>query len=62
MLVPRARYPRNHCDEHNGAGWEAIVLSATGVTAMVRYLHARTADGRPYEDTREPLGALKPIN
>ena len=62
VLVPRARYPRNHCDEHNGAGWEAIVLSATGVTAMVRYLHARTADGRPYEDTREPLGALKPIN
>ena len=61
VIVPSARYPRNACDEHGGQGWEAQVISATRVSAVVRYLKARTADGRVYEDTREPLDSLRPI-
>lgn len=61
VVVPSSRYPRHTCHEHNGQGWEAQVLSATRVSAVVRYLRARTADGRPYEDTREPLASLRPI-
>ena len=61
VLVPQTRYPRQACHEHNGLGWEAQVVSATGITALVRYLYARAADGRPYEDTREPLAVLQPI-
>jgi len=62
VLVPSSRYPRHRCDEHGGAGWEAQIVSATGVSAVVRYLYARTAGGRPYEDTREPLHILQPID
>ena len=62
VLVPATRYPRDTCREHGGRGWEAHILSATGVTALVRYLYARTAGGRPYEDTREPLDQLEPLD
>ena len=60
VLVPSTRY-KNKCTEHGGRGWEAIVQSATGTTAVVRYLYARTPDGRRYEDTREPLDLLEPL-
>ena len=49
------------CDEHGGAGWEALVVRSTAVTAVVRYVSARTADGRPYADDRLPLTRLTPI-
>ena len=62
VLVPQSRYPRHRCDEHGGRGWEAQILSATNVSAVVRYLYARSADGRPYEDTREPLHLLEALN
>ena len=61
VIVSSARYPRHACNEHGGQGWEAQILSATRVSAVVRYLRARTIDGRPYEDTREPLASLRPI-
>ena len=61
VLVPSARYPTHACNEHDGKGWEAQILSATRITAVVRYLYARTADGRVYEDTREPIGCLEPL-
>ena len=62
VLVPATRYPRHTCTEHDGEGWEAIVLSATSVSAVVRYLYARTVDGRKYEDTREPLHILQALD
>ena len=54
-------WPHYSCDEHGGLGWEAEVLSATSVTAVVRYLHARTPTGRPYEDVRLALSRLRPV-
>ena len=54
-------YPQYTCSERGGAGWECLVISATGVSAVVRFLHARAADGRPYADERLPLHALQPL-
>ena len=60
-LVPAAVYPQYACSERGGAGWECLVISATGVSAVVRFLYDRTADGRPYADERLPLSALQPL-
>ena len=38
-----------------------LVLSATAATAVVRFLHDRAADGRPYQDERLPLDRLQPL-
>ena len=38
--------------------WEVKVVAIEGETATVRYLHARSPDGRHYEDTDEPLSSL----
>ena len=61
VLVPASVYPREACSEHAGAGWESLVLSATGLTAVVRFLYARTNDGRPYQNERLPLTQLQPL-
>ena len=36
--------------------------AAPSVSAVVRYLYARTVDGRKYEDTREPLHILQALD
>ena len=61
VLVPAQLYPQYRCDEQGGRGWEALVVRATATTAVVHYVSARTADGRPYADDRLPLSRLKPI-
>ena len=61
-LVPRSRYPNESCSEHDGRGWEVLIISATSQTAVVRFLFARTARGQRYEDTREPLHLLEPLS
>ena len=52
VLVPHELWPTFACQEHGGVGWAAVVLSATKYTALVRFEHATTADGRPYEPIR----------
>ena len=61
-LVPRSRYPHESCNEHEGRGWEVLIISATSQTALVRFLFARSARGQRYEDTREPLHVLEPLS
>ena len=61
VLVPATLYPQYKCSEHAGTGWEGLVLSATAATAVVRFLHDRAADGRPYQDERLPLDRLQPL-
>ena len=56
------RYPSHRCDEHDGRGWEAVIISATGRSAVVRYAHAVTRDGRAYQDTREPFEELEALD
>lgn len=61
VLVPAAVYPQEACAEIGGTGWECLVVGASRVSAVVRFLNARTADGRSYADARLPLSALKPM-
>ena len=61
VLVPAEVWPRYRCTEHGGAGWQATIISASRVTAVVRFTTARAADGRPYEDERLPLHLLRPL-
>ena len=61
VLVPANFWPDFQCDEHNGRGWEAEVRSTTGLTALVRFVHARAPDGRPYRDERLALDRLLPL-
>ena len=51
-------WPKYECKE--GAGWLATVtrLSAAGTAATVAFVHARTRDGRPYEDSLLPWTQL----
>ena len=61
VAVPSAMWPAYTCDEMGGEAWLAIVLSSTGLTARVRFAHAKTPTGRDYEDVRLPLGALRRV-
>jgi len=62
VLVPRGMYPSYACDENNGHGWTAIVLSCTRAgVATLRYVEAATARGIPYEDISVQLNALTPL-
>ena len=58
VVVPSTIWPRYRCRELGGAGWAVRVLSSTAHTAVVRFLHARTHDGRPYSDERLPWNLL----
>ena len=62
VIVNRDAWPTYPCLEHNGLGWEAQVRSATGTSAVVRFAHATTAAGRPYEDVRLPIRWLHPLH
>lgn len=58
VVVPSTIWPRYRCRELGGAGWVVRVLSSTAHTAVVRFLHAHTHDGRPYSDERLPWSLL----
>ena len=61
VLVPRDIWPTYSCSEHGGAGWEARVVSATRVSAVVCFAQARDRHGRPYPNERLPLHVLQPL-
>ena len=61
VLIPSDLWPTVRCHENDGRGWEGEVRSETGLTALVRFVNARTPDGRPYMDERLPLDRLQPF-
>jgi hypothetical protein len=61
VLVPREIWPSYSCAEHDGAGWHAQVRNATALTVCVRFTHARTQRGKPYEDVRLPWPSLRSL-
>jgi hypothetical protein len=61
VLVPAHVWPSYTCDEHDGRGWEAVVLRHSRGAATVRFLHAATARGMPYADAQLQLTVLHPI-
>ena len=54
-LLPTARATITFLHEPGGA------LHGGHAQAVVRYVSARTADGRPYADDRLPLTRLAPV-
>ena len=61
VLVPATLWPAYVCSERGGAGWEAVVRSATAVTVVVSFTTATDKLGRQYEDSRLPIGRVQPI-
>ena len=61
VAVPSSVWPTYSCRELDGRGWEAIVLSVSSTTALIRFANATTRDGRPYENERLPLSALAAV-
>ena len=61
VLVLANYWPQYACTEHAGAGWEADVVSATGVSAVVRFTYARAQDGRQWEPERVPYAHVRPL-
>ena len=41
-------WPRYSCSEHDGVGWSAEAISEQNGRLEVRFLHARTVDGRTW--------------
>ena len=54
VLVPAAVYPNEVCDEHEGRGWTAVVLSTSKLTLQLKFAHARDASGEAFGPVRLP--------
>jgi hypothetical protein len=61
VLVPAEIWPGYKCREHGGEGWEASIISATALSAVVHFTHHHAAGGRAYQNERLPLELLRPI-
>lgn len=65
LALPRAMWPDYPCNELGGLGWRVLLLAASPAAATVRFIHARSRNGRRYEDTQVQTSALmliKPLN
>ena len=62
VLVPTAVYPDYYCSE--GDGWLAQIVSISGSgaeeAARLRFVRARTRDGRTFQDARLLVSVLQP--
>ena len=58
VLVPANLWPQYRCTENEGHGWSATVVSATAVTALVRFAAATTRSGLRCADERLPWNRL----
>jgi hypothetical protein len=63
VLVPKASWPADKCDEHNGTGWEARIIAyqPPSNVATVQFLHAATARGVPFENVKLLMSTLTPL-
>ena len=52
VLVPASTWPTYACNENDGQGWLAKVVSNHGAAVRVCFETACTANNRPYEDVR----------
>ena len=63
VLVPRATWPADRCDENDARGWTAHIVNftATRSSAIIRFAHATDARGLPYADHELRLSSLLPL-
>jgi hypothetical protein len=55
VLVPRALWPTEPCDEEGGRGWTAIVLKSRWKIVTVRFLKTKAADEHLHLDVLQPI-------
>ena len=61
VIVPRAVYPTEPCDENGGDGWSATAAPHKRGTCKVSFTHARAMDGTPFEDVYLLSACLRPL-
>ncbi|MDC0526059.1 reverse transcriptase domain-containing protein, partial [bacterium] len=61
-LIPRDHWPDDQCDEHEGRGWEVIIVKRSGEWALCKFVSARTAEGVPYADEWRRIKDLIPLS
>ena len=61
LVLRAATWPAYECDEHGGAGWEAVIKCVVRGNARVHFLHATTPRGLPYADEDLQLHVLQPL-
>ena len=62
-MVPRGEWPSYRCNELGGEGWlvQVVALRNRAREARIRFLDARTRDGRPFEEVDILSAVLKPV-
>ena len=58
FIVPRAIWRDYKCDELDGKGWLAQAVGGDKTHIKLRFVHARTAQGVPYNDVRLMPGSV----
>ena len=59
VAVMREAWPSYACHELGGRAWQAVAVARAKGRAVVRFTHARTRDGRRYENASISLAMLK---
>jgi hypothetical protein len=60
-LIPQAIWPDYACAEHDGRGWAALIIKHSRGAVHLRFQHATTDRGVPYQDVILQLSAVQPI-
>jgi hypothetical protein len=61
VLIPRALWPADTCTEHGGRGWAARIITQVRGVVHLRFQHATTARGIPFQDVTLQLSAVEPL-
>ena len=61
VLIPQAIWPDYACAEHDGRGWAALIIKHSRGAVHLRFQHATTDRGVPYQDVILQLSAVQPI-
>ena len=60
-LVPREHWPDYECNEHNGRGWEVVVIERKGEWARCKFMNARDEAGHSYGNEWRRSADLIPL-
>ena len=61
VLVPHSLWKEYACDEFNGKGWLARIITRKHGWARVEFVHARDEEGNRYQNADVPLSRLEPV-
>ena len=61
VIVPRAVYPTEPCEENGGDGWSATAVPHARGTSKVSFTYARDEGGTPFGDVYLQSACLRPL-